>query len=247
MRNVMRPSLFIGLILFFCLGTASAGQFGAPEPAETSQYVSVGGGYFYNADKWELKTNLKEYKFSQNQIYLQLGVTLNNMEFYIRGGGADLAFENAFGTGDFDDDFRPFGTIGVKGLIDINSYFDIGLFAQGSLYSTFKSQATGLIGGVSATQEIEIKDLTEGYVGLMLQCKVSNVRVYGGPFLYLTHANVEAAVTALGVRTSSSNSFKEPNNFGGALGIKIPVSQGINIEFEGQYRQAFSGGGCITY
>ncbi|MFW6115134.1 MAG: hypothetical protein ACOC6E_02425 [Thermodesulfobacteriota bacterium] len=156
-----------------------------------------------------------------------------------------MTVEDVFSAGDFDDDFRPFGTIGVKGLIDLEPYFEIGLFAQGSVYSTFKDQDTVLVGGVPVTQQIKIKDFTEIYAGLLLQRKINNICIYGGPFLYWTEADVEVSI--LEMPLSGSDTFEEPNNFGGAVGIKIPVSQTINIELEAQYRQAFSGGGSFTY
>src|SRR4030042_4606465 len=103
MRNSKGIFVLMGMTLFAFLGTASAGQFGAPEPLASSGNISLGIGYFYNSDKWESRSNSKDYKFSQNQIYLQFSATLDKIEFYIRGGGADFKLENAFGNGDFND------------------------------------------------------------------------------------------------------------------------------------------------
>lgn len=239
--------LIIGLTLFAFLGTASAGQFGAPEPASTPGYFSLGGGYFYNSDKWKLNSNSTDYKLTQNQIYLQFGAASKNIEFYIRGGAADLKFDNAFPNNDFSDDYKLFGTMGVKGFIDFNRYVGMGLFVQGSLFSPYKNKITGLVGGVSTTQEMEIKDLNELAFGLMVQGKINKICVYGGPFLYWTHAQLETTITGPGLNSSSSNDLEQSNNFGGVVGVRIPIYAGINFEVEGQFRQEFSAGGAITY
>ena len=228
MRNSRGIFVLIGMTFFSFLGTASAGQFGAPEPAAASRYISVGGGYFYNSDTWKFGSKSQDYKFTQNQIYLQFGAAHQNIEFYIRVGAADFKLGNAFPNGDFTDNYKPFGTMGVKGFIEINSYVGIGLFAQGSIFSSYKSQS------------VEIKDLNEVDFGLMLQGKINRICVYAGPFLYATHAKAEPT-------TTGSDSFNQSNNFGGVAGIRIPISKGINFEVEGQYRQEFSAGGAITY
>jgi len=224
MRNLKVILIGVGLILVAFLGTASAGQFGAPEPLASSGNISLGVGYFYSADQLELSDKSKDYKFSQNQIYLQFSATLEKIEFYIRGGGADFKLENAFPGGDFNDNYKLFGTMGVRGMIDITPYLGIGAFVQGSLFSTYKSQG------------VEIKDLGEADVGLMLQGKINRICVYAGPFLYWTHA-----------KTESSGSLNQSNNFGGVAGIRIPIYKGINFEIEGQYRQEFSAGAGISY
>ncbi len=85
MRNRKGIFLLMVMTLFAFLGTATAGQFGAPEPVANNGKLSLGVGYFYNSDK--LNVNSGDFKYSQNQIYLQLSAALNKMEFYIRGGG----------------------------------------------------------------------------------------------------------------------------------------------------------------
>lgn len=247
MRNSKVVFLFMAMTLFAFWGSASAGQFGAPEPVAGPGYFSLGGGYFYNADKWKLGSNSQDYKFSQNQVYLQLSVAVNKIEFYIRGGAADLKFENAFPNGDFNDNYNLFGTMGVRGIIDINDYVGIGYFAQGSLFSTYKSQSTGFGNGISTTQQLEIKNLYEVDVGLMVQGKINRMCIYAGPFVYWTHANLETTIISPGSSTPGSSSLDQPNNFGGVVGIRIPIYKGINFEIEGQYRQEISAGGAITY
>ncbi len=109
-------------------------------------------------------------------------------------------------------------------MLDITQYLGIGLFVQGSLFSAYNSQS------------VEIKELNEIDVGLMVQGKIEKLCIYGGPFLYATHA-----------KTDSDIGLNQTNNFGGVAGIRIPIYKGINLEFEGQYRQEFSAGAGVTY
>jgi len=243
--------ILMGLISVIFLGTASAGQFGAPELSADDKYISVGGGYFYNADKWTLKSNSKDYKYSQNQIYLQFSAASNNIESYFRGGVADLKIDNAFAASssdtNFNDDYKFFGIIGVKGFFSINRNFGIGVFAQGSFFPHYTSNANDLVSGIPETQELQIKDYGEADFGLTLQGKFDKILLYAGPFCYWTHANLEATITRAGLTTSSASSNFKQSNLGGVAGIKIPIVRKINIEFEGQYRHEFSGGGAIIY
>ena len=260
MRNLKILFILVGLISVAFLGTASAGQFGAPEPSARPGNISLGVGYFYNSDKCELSSNSQDYTFSQNQIYLQLGVASEKIEFYIRGGVADWNFENAFITsspvadvnfagfnGDLEDNYNLFGTMGVKGIFDINNNVGIGVFAQGSLFSDYNDTTSGLVNGISTTQELEINNYNEVDVGVTLQGKFDKFLVYAGPFVYWTHADMEATIAGAELSSSGSGNLNQSDHFGGVAGIRIPIAQKINIEIEGQIRQEISFGGAISY
>ena len=225
MAGVRLVFIVAGMSILLFSGTVFAGQFGAPEPVARYGGISLGVGYFYSFDKLEAD-NSKDYKVTQNQIYLQLSAAISKMEFYIRGGGADFKIDDAFGNSDFTDNYKLFGTAGIRGIFDLNPYFGIGPFIQGSLYSKYTDQ------------NVEIKDGNEINVGFALQGRIDRILIYAGPFLYWTHAKVSG---------SGTGSLNESNNFGGFGGIRIPLGQGLNIELEGQYRQEFSAGGSISY
>ncbi len=228
MRDLRGICMIVGLTLFVFLGTANAGQFGAPEPVANDRSFSLGAGYFYNADKWRLSSNSQDYKYSQNQGFLQLSVASNGVEFYARGGYSNLNFENAFPNADFNDIYKPFGAIGLRGVIDITKSIGIGLFGQGNWFWTYKSQ------------NVEIKDMSDYDLGLVLQGKINRICIYAGPFAYWTHAKTES-------NTLGSSSLNQKSNIGGVAGIRIPIYKGFNFEIEGQAKQEFSGGGFLSY
>ncbi len=80
----------IGMILVTLLiaGTASAGQFGPPEPLADTGKVALGLGYWLDRSDMELSDRHLESR--SNQYYVQGNYTfLKDWEVYGRLGGAD--------------------------------------------------------------------------------------------------------------------------------------------------------------
>ncbi len=249
--------------IFITSSIVYAGQFGPPEPAAKEGKVSLGVGYFYSSAKWKPKdTDWKESKVTQNQTYLQVGYGfVKNAEVYLRAGGADAKFTNTFLTSadeptylsgfksDFKDGYKPFGTIGVKGVFNVSDSFGIGPFLQASLYSSYKDSTSGTAGGSASSQTITVKNPREINLGVGLQGKIGDVIIYGGPVAYWTKAKVAwtASPSASWEVSSVSTTYKEKNNIGGFAGVRIPLSKSLNLEVEGQYKSEFSMGGALTY
>ncbi len=137
--------LVFAVLMLFAMGTVVyAGQFGPPEPAAKEGKASLGIGYFSSSAKVKPNdtANWEESKYSQKQAYLQLGYGFTkNWEAYLRVGGADTKIKSFLddpsittSSRDFKDGFKPFGTIGVKGVFNISPSFGIGPFLQASLF-----------------------------------------------------------------------------------------------------------------
>lgn len=256
--------LAIAIAAIFAMGSVvSADQFGPPEPAAKEGKVAIGIGYysysakFKNADSDEDEDGAK---LTSNQAYLQLGYGIaKNWEAYLRVGGADRKIPNAFFTSadnpeligfksDFEDGYKPFGTIGVKGVFNVTPSFGIGPFLQATLSSSYKDSTSGTAFGLPATQEMEINSPSEIDLGIGLQGKIGDVIIYGGPVAYWTKAKVKrtATVSDVVVETFSLN-IEEKNNIGGFAGVRVPLGKGLNLEVEGQQKSQFSMGGALTY
>ena len=265
MKKVM---LVIVVLMLFAMGSVVyAGQFGPPEPAAKEGKASLGVGYFYYSAKYKPKdtVNFREFKGAQNQAYLQLGYGLaKNWEAYLRVGAADdkaaPGFETTDRSGiksDFKDGYKPFGTIGVKGVFNISNSFGIGPFFQASLYSSYEDSTSGRVStGSSETQTVKVKNPKEINLGIGLQGKIGETIIYGGPVAYWVKNKTEWAgklgagtvYTATGTNTYVvSTTYKEKNNIGGFAGIRIPLSKSLNLEVEGQLKSRFSMGGALTY
>ena len=261
--------LAIAIAAIFVTGSmVYAGQFGPLEPAAKEGKTALGVGYFYYSAKWKTKdVGWDESKVTQNQAYLQLGYGVaKNWEAYLRVGGADSKLKDVFTTNaddstragfksDFKDGYKPFGTIGVKGVFNVTPSFGIGPFLQASLYSSYKDSTSGTVSGYSETQEWKVKKPREINLGIGLQGKIGETIIYGGPVAYWAKAKIQetfkvvgATYVATGTNTlASSTTYKEKNNIGGFAGVRLPLGKGINIEVEGQMKSKFSFGGALTY
>jgi hypothetical protein len=234
----MRRTWVLILSLIICIsisGIAYAGDFGPPEPTAKAGALSVGVGYFYHTSKWEPdKGNFNDIKVFQNHVYLQLSYCIvKNLEFYLRGGGADFKANNT-GIGEFRKAMKPFGTAGIKAVVYDYNGFAIGPFVQGSLFSDFEQE-----------RSITIKFLHpwEVNAGIGLQLKRNDFILYGGPVAYWSRAKVKSKVSG----TTNSTTFGETGDVGGFLGLKIPLYTGLSIEMETQLKSRISVGGALTY
>jgi hypothetical protein len=257
--------LVIAIAAIFAMGSmVYAGQFGPPEPAAKEGKASLGVGYFYSSSKMKPKNteDWEEIKPTQNQAYLQLGYGFTkNWEAYLRVGGADLKLKDVItdpditntGPKDFKDGFKPFGTLGVKGLLyeSNNKSFGIGPFIQATLYSSYKDEWTFSELGWSDSGYVKakVKNPLDINLGISAQAKIGEVILYGGPvgFWNKAKAELEGQNLTTGNGGSDSTTFKEKNNIGGFAGVRIPLSKSLNLEVEGQMKSKFSFGGALTY
>ncbi|MBA3071603.1 MAG: hypothetical protein FP829_05515 [Nitrospirae bacterium] len=270
--------LVIAIAAIFVTGSmVYAGQFGPPEPAAKEGKVALGIGYFHYSAKSKPKdtvagvvstagdtVNWDEGKGTSNQAYLQLGYGFTkNWEAYLRVGGADSKAKDAFYTGaysagfksDFNDGYKPFGTIGVKGVFNVTPSFGIGPFFQATLSSSYKDSTSGTLEGYSVTQEVKVNNPREINLGVGLQGKIGDVIIYGGPVAYWAKHKAEwtgkvvgATWAVTGTDTLAfSTTYKEKNNIGGFAGVRVPLGKGLSLEVEGQMKSKFSMGGALTY
>ena len=264
----MKPSMRAVLILCFVfLGTtAFAGQFGAPEPlAKKDGRVSLGIGSFYSQNEWEPKEgiNVQSTKAKSYQHYIQLSISAGTIETYFRIGGSNIKVENAYVTGgtandpnidgfksEFKDGYNLFGTVGVKGVIDINENFAIGPFAQATLSDDYEDSTGGTVYGMPYTQNLKFKSPWEIDVGVAFQYRNRGFVAYAGPFLYWGDSRVEGSYTphegAVAI-PSWDTKYEMKDIFGGMAGLRIPILPGLNIEIEGQYTNQWSAGANISY
>lgn len=246
------------VLLFFILtGLLHAGQFGAAEPIANPGKLSFGGGYFYSQTEWESLdlafANVSILTGNQvlrsNQAYLQGTFAFSkNLEEYIRLGGAD-ASDMLHGPDKF------FGTFGLRGFFKINDRFAMGPFLQFSAYSDYKHVQSypAMAGGTLTTATVltHMKNPWDCNLGLTLQTGKNGFIVYGGPVAYWQRARVETnlkvAVGNATIGMSDSTNAYEKANVGAFLGVRLPLTQKLKIEVEGQYKGKTSVGGTLSY
>jgi len=248
------------LVFFVAVATAHAGQFGPPEPTAKDGRLALGVGYFYSESKWSTSArNFTDVVAKQNQAYLQASYGfLKNFEGYARLGGANVKLSDAFtfnSPQDFNDSFKPFGTVGVKGVFNITSRLGIGPFVQGTLFSDYSDQKAGIVTvsdfDLPVSLDIKVKRPWEVDIGLALQTKISKTILYAGPFLYWTGADADGtAKVSFGGRTrnvSASATYREKNNIGGFVGLSLPTVKGLSFNLEGQFKNRISAGAALNY
>ena len=239
-------------------GTAAAGgPFGPPQSvSKEAGGLNTGIGYWYHEDKYK---NGTEHVTRQNQVYSQLGYGAQNWEIYGRVGVSDLKISDAFSStqastttsrGDFEDNWKFFGTLGAKGFYPFNKTLGIGAFMQGSYYFTdFTDNVSGVQGGVPFITELKVKNLWDVNFGLGFQATVPyGIKLYIGPYAYYSEAKVSLSANIPGLNSDAGNiRIHNETNVGGFIGVDVPLSRGFHLNVEGQYSARFSAGAAITY
>jgi len=239
------------LVLSLSAGVSFAGQFGPVVPAVKSGEVSQEIGYFRSVGTWEADAQgFDDGELTQNQVYVQAGYGFaGDWEAYFRIGGSDLSLEKAFAVDDseMDDSFSPFVTIGARGLLYNGETFDFGAFVQGTYFGNFEDSKKFDVSGTLVKETLRLKDLWDVNAGLALQAKFGSVSVYGGPVAYYGRGRLETEVEVAGLKGTSESDYEEEGNLGGMAGVKIALSENLNVYLEGQYKSELSAGGAVTY
>lgn len=223
-----------------------AGPFGSPEPAADDRRTSasVGAGYFFQRTTWKPDDNLSfgEIDIDRTAIFVQAGTLLTeDSEVFIRVAASDL---KQTGTGGFEGDYRPSGTVGYRGLWfgDRKSVWGIGPILQGSYAAKYtdKRETAGIV------TEAEIKDPWDAALAIGIRYRIGErLMAFGGPFGYYGSAQASIVSPALGLNLSTT--FKEKNNFGGYAGIHFVPFRSVIVEAEGQYSGQFAFGVNAAY
>jgi len=251
--------IFFCISLFFIMSNSLYGaQFGPAEPLSdiAKNKFAVSTGYFYQtADMKPSGSAWDNQKIEQNNAYIQLSYTpVKHFEVYLRGGAADFKAPDAFDLGtttvNFGDNPKAFGTVGIKYFLYNTPTLGIAPFAQGSYYSSYKDNIEFVKAGTAYTTEVKFKNPWDINLGLIFQTKLQKVTLYGGPFVFWFKTKAENSTSpalAGSATANSSTTYEEKNNVGGFLGFRIPITEKVSFDVEGQYKSRFSIGGAANY
>ncbi len=242
------------LCVFVLSSVAYADQYGAPEPTAQPGKVALTLGYTYYDSKWNSSDFKNDVKISQNRIFIQGSYSfVKDWEGYARFGMADFKskdfWEDYSGwtdAGDMTDGFKPYGTIGIRGLLYNNGIFGIGPFAQGTYH--FGEYKDTLFFDANNNATVKIENMWDITAGVAAQVKVANIiTIYGGPFVYWTGARAKSEGMDAGNPFSDSYKPEEKNNVGGFLGVRVPITKGVSFNVEGQMKSQVSVGASLSY
>jgi len=237
--------------------SATGGLFGPPERiSREAGGIHTGIGYWYQEDKYKNET---EHVIRQNQVYSHLGYGVRNWEMYARVGISDLKISDAFRSNqastttsknDFEDNWKFFGTLGVKGFYPFNKTFGMGAFLQGSYYfSDFTDSVSGTDNGAPFTTELTVKNLWDVNFGISFQATVPyGIKLYIGPYACYSEAKTSLSANIPGLKFGAGDvRLENKANAGGFAGVDLPLAKGFHLNVEGQYSASFSVGAAITY
>ena len=220
------------LTIFVLCATASAGEFGPPEPQGSAGQFSLGVGAWL--DRSEMSLDGDRLTDRSAQYYLQGDYAfLEDWDVYGRIGSADQSIDSRDLGERFSGGGQGFGTLGFKGVLFRQGGFAFGPFVEGTRYqvqSDVSENQWDVNGGFSAQYKIPLWS--------------TYFIVYGGPFAYMHRAMANFADTAV----AGSDGMSERHNFGGFFGLKVPVvSQKLFLTVEAQMRDKLSTGTSLSY
>jgi hypothetical protein len=236
----------------------AGGPFGTPEPiSRETGGLHTAIGYWFHEDKYKNGTC---HSIRQNQIYSEAGYGFKRyLDIYGRIGVSDLKIFDAFNSyspltvsfnSDFKENWKFFGTLGVKGFFPVNNYFGLGTFIQGTYYfDKFYDNVWGVDDGTPFTAELKIKHLWDISFGIGAQATLPyEIKLYIGPYAYFSEARASLVPVVTNLNFGAGETtIKNKTNMGGYAGAFIPLTKGFKLNIEGQYSEKFSAGAAISY
>ncbi len=236
--------------------SAAGGLFGPPESiSREAGGLHTGIGYWHQENKYK---NGTDFLAKQNQVYSQLGYGARFWEVYGRVGLSNLEISDAFRSNqastttsrnDFEDSWKFFGALGVKGFYPFNKTFGMGAFLQGSYYfRDFTDPVAGIQNGVPFTTELTVKNLWDVNFGITFQATVPyGMKLYLGPYAYYSEAKTSLSANIPGLGGAGDFRLENKTKAGGFAGVDIPLAKGFHLNVEGQYSQRVSIGAAVTF
>jgi hypothetical protein len=236
----------------------AGGPFGPPQPiARESGGLHTAIGYWHHENKYK---NGTEFVARQDQVYSEAGYGAQNLwDIYARIGLSNLKIQDAFSSSntlmmisnnDFDENWKFFGTLGVKVFYPFGKNFGMGAFIQGTYaFNSYKDDVAGTNGGIPYRAVLTVQDLWDVNFGIGFQATIPyGIGLYAGPYIYYSEARASLSTNVPGLQFSTAETtLKNKTSVGGFAGIDLPLARGFRLNAEGQYSERFSAGCAITY
>jgi len=259
--------------LTFSIGYTYESSELEPDNKNQKNFIADLGKTQLDDDYW------KDTTIKQHGVYIESGFSFwGDWEIYARAGAANAQVES-FGklrdkdasTGedydisDIENDIKPYGTAGFRGVLLGNKYISIGPFAQLTVYSNYSDEhtidykITGTGGAPSITSTASItrryRNPWNASAGLsaralLVETDVGSGYIYGGGFYYLSRAqartNLNLDEVFPKVRLNYSTELKENGNWGGFAGFSFVLSGGTTLNVEVQLKSKPSFGVSLS-
>lgn len=232
----MKKTVALLLAVVFCSCFRLAGKaeaaLGPMAPMGQPGDISFAVGYERFNNEWEpSEATWENARVEQNRYFLRLGYVFSDVwQGHLEIGGADL--EAKIGPGpSFSDGIGGYLGLGMSGRFHSTHDMAIGPFFNGTIAQGYEATVGG--------ENIEVKTPFSLAAGALILAGTEFFAIYGGPALFFDGADVK------NINTGESSTYREENNFGGFLGVHVPVGSfrlGIEGRYQGRASMSFSFG-----
>lgn len=222
----------ITLIILLLCTTALGAMFGSPEPERGAGKASVGLAYGTDSKN--------SGNFTQEQIAGIFSYSVSDdWSMFFRGAAEKFKADNLIGVGESEGETVSLG-LGIKGLFYRGPSFSAGVFLSGSYLLPFEDKTNVFVASSGLSYEVKYSfdNFYEINTGLLLQTVVDGGLLYGGPFYRRSEGDLTVGfdpsplVTTAGSYFGGTLKFEEKDQFGGIVGIRWPIKNGMNVDFE---------------
>lgn len=257
-----RVCLIVLIVLVSGVCQVYGAQFGPMKAATDAKGISLGAGYTYLPDEWDISAaGAENLEVQQNQGFLQLGASFSRFDIFVRGGVSDFQADGGFrfGDGDIESDPAPYGTAGVSVVLYDGEMLKVGPFLQGSYYDLLEAEgeatATDSTTGTTYTgkEKVFLDNLWSAEAGLKFQLEIDEALLYFGPAYFYNVADYRSVFTGdttppSGIVTSAASGDAEATNkVGGFVGAYWQLDDHYSLEIEAQIKQDVAFGGVLSY
>lgn len=229
--------VFLWFSTLLCGVCGATGFIEAIPPVD--DYRQEIGVYHQELDLEAQDAGFPDLELTQNRVYLQMEVPADEaLVLYVRLGAAGIELEGAEAAGipsdTFDDRYRPWGGVGLKGVLGTNPYVNLGYFVEGSYYARFDDQVAGT--------SIELEKFWDATAGVALQLQYQGIGLYAGPVAYVSRAEL-----TIGSGSAAIASDYRGDANGVRAGMKIPLGTMMYLTLDGVFGDRTAWGGTLNF
>jgi hypothetical protein len=246
-RAVVAATIAVSLLALAGGSAMGAGPFGTLSlGSEESQGAAVAGGYDRNQTRLKPgKGSFQSVDIRQNQFYVQLQDDAFGWAWSGRLGMAD------FGDGkDFQDGFRPFVGLGVKGFLygSPDTPFEVVASLQTSVYMKYKKGGVTVEPAPVVTESFQVKDYWDFGAGVSAQRRIRpDLSVYGGPMFEYAEAKVYRQRDFTDVSVDRQDTYFKSSPLWGLFGGVVWKLEKVNLNAEARFNGNLSVGVEAAY
>lgn len=227
----MLMSRIILTVSFLLLFNGLCGATGFIEPIpRVDAYRQEIGFYQAEVDLEARDATLPDETLKQSGLYLQVELPFEETAaYYVRLGAAKLKLEQSTGESFNDKRYRPWGGVGVKGVLGTNPVVNLGYFVEGSYYSRYKSD------------DFIFDKYWDATAGVALQAQYKGFGAYVGPVSYYSNAELE-----IGSGATATSNYYRGKALGVRAGVKIPCGSIAYLSLDGTFGDCTVLGGSLN-